>query len=163
MHLVAVLLLLVVAREAATSELCGSSTSSFSLARELAHGTDSIIVVPRNHSVAGEFNEKGERLQLTRWGRNLAWHLLCQTSSSIMTIFITASHLHSSQQMHLLHSIIFFTHRLAAYKQLINFQCIQSARAQCSACFMCLALLSLSSSKNSGLKQGSLPKLHLPS
>ncbi|WIA36801.1 hypothetical protein OEZ86_008056 [Tetradesmus obliquus] len=48
-------------------EVWGSSTSSFSLARELANGTSSIIVVPGNHTVAGEFDDKaGEPIQLTR-------------------------------------------------------------------------------------------------
>uniref|UniRef100_A0A383VBH1 Protein kinase domain-containing protein n=1 Tax=Tetradesmus obliquus TaxID=3088 RepID=A0A383VBH1_TETOB len=51
----------------AAAEVWGSSTSSFSLARELANGTSSIIVVPGNHTVAGEFDDKaGEPIQLTR-------------------------------------------------------------------------------------------------
>jgi hypothetical protein len=53
------------------------SNSSFSLARELAHGTSSLIVVPGNHTVAREFDEKGEPLQLTRWGQNTDWLGFC--------------------------------------------------------------------------------------
>jgi hypothetical protein len=42
-------------------------STSFSLADELAHGTSSIIVVPGNHSVAGEFDDyQYAPLQLTR-------------------------------------------------------------------------------------------------
>jgi hypothetical protein len=64
----------------------GSSTSTFSLARELAQGTSSIIVVPGNHTVAGEFEEKGEPLQLTRWAAGVTgWPgsaLSCSSRSS---------------------------------------------------------------------------------
>jgi hypothetical protein len=60
--------LILIVCQSVNSQLWGSSTSSFSLARELAHGTSSVIVVPGNHSVAGDFQEyeKGTPLQLTR-------------------------------------------------------------------------------------------------
>jgi hypothetical protein len=60
------LLLLVLASCETPSTPVLGSNSNFSLARELAHGTSSIIVVPGNHTVAGEFEDKGEPLQLTR-------------------------------------------------------------------------------------------------
>lgn len=72
-HRVGSIILLLSACKSANSEVWGSSTSSFSLARELANGTSSIIVVPGNHTVAGEFDDKaGEPIQLTRWGQGLA-------------------------------------------------------------------------------------------
>jgi hypothetical protein len=43
------------------------SSSSFSFAQELAQGTSSTIVVPRNHSIVGEFQAyKNNPLQLKR-------------------------------------------------------------------------------------------------
>jgi hypothetical protein len=61
------LVLLGSAFRANSTEAGASSSDTFSFARELADGSSSLIVVPHNHTVKGDFDAyRDTPLQLTR-------------------------------------------------------------------------------------------------
>jgi hypothetical protein len=51
------------------------SGTNFSFVQELTEGASSTIVVPGNHSVAGEFADLQTPIQLTRWGIEVPVHM----------------------------------------------------------------------------------------